>query len=190
MLAKLQPIHAKAQSVHDTLKAHITATTTAFDELCRFLGEDPAKTNTETMFGIMQSFLSSFNQEAKAARERQARMLKSAAAKSKQDAKASPVLSGAASASPVPGVDVSTTPDSTSPAAEASNEQARAAPKAWVSSVIDAAQLDDDAAAVSLGDAVSMMAQMPGVPAVTPVEVAGAGNRSSRRMSIAQLVKA
>jgi hypothetical protein len=90
LVRKLTPLLVQSKAMHAQLKDDLARTQSEFDDLCRWLGEDPSKTTPESLFGVIQGFLFAFNQEAKAARERAERQAKADARKAREEKRPSP----------------------------------------------------------------------------------------------------
>lgn len=85
LMARLAPLHEQSRAQLTELKAAAAECTTAFEELCRWLGEDPGKTTTEDLFATIQTFLTSITKEGKAAQERAEKVRKAEAKKRKEE---------------------------------------------------------------------------------------------------------
>ena len=90
LAAALDPLLARAREAAAVLHARLDAAIAAFDELARWLGEDPAKTDPPAVFGAISAFLAAVRRDVAAAKERAAR----AAAAEARKARASTPTSG------------------------------------------------------------------------------------------------
>ena len=69
---KLGPLLAEARGIQGDCQARFTSAKASFEELCRWLGEDPATTSTEQLFKLIAEFVTDFANEVKSQKEKQA----------------------------------------------------------------------------------------------------------------------